>query len=152
MNLQSFRWWVMSRISLFVQATDMPFASGSLARARRGYLGFILLPPIVSAALHAAQSEFAIRAPTRIDFGGGWTDVPPYDIEQGGFVCNVAITRYATVRVRPAPNVNSAELAVVRPGDIALLQAAPPPSRIPGAAPALTSDFSLRARLGGIVA
>lgn len=37
------------------------------------------------------------RAPTRIDLGGGWTDVPPYTTEQGGFVCNVAITRYATV-------------------------------------------------------
>ena len=35
------------------------------------------------------------RAPTRIDFGGGWTDVPPYSDEAGGFVCNVAIARYA---------------------------------------------------------
>ena len=39
------------------------------------------------------------RAPTRIDFGGGWTDVPPYSDEIGGFVCNVAISRYATVTV-----------------------------------------------------
>jgi D-glycero-alpha-D-manno-heptose-7-phosphate kinase len=37
------------------------------------------------------------RAPTRIDFGGGWTDVPPYSDEQGGCVCNLAIARYATV-------------------------------------------------------
>lgn len=37
-----------------------------------------------------------MRAPVRIDFGGGWTDVPPYCEEQGGFVCNVAISRYAT--------------------------------------------------------
>jgi D-glycero-alpha-D-manno-heptose-7-phosphate kinase len=43
------------------------------------------------------------RAPTRIDFGGGWTDVPPYSDEVGGFVCNVAITRYATVTVTYAP-------------------------------------------------
>src|SRR5262244_554346 len=40
------------------------------------------------------------RAPTRIDFGGGWTDVPPYSDEVGGFVCNVAINRYATVTIR----------------------------------------------------
>jgi len=39
------------------------------------------------------------RAPTRIDFGGGWTDVPPYSDEMGGFVCNLAISRYATVTV-----------------------------------------------------
>ena len=39
------------------------------------------------------------RAPTRIDLGGGWTDVPPYDAEQGGCVCNIAISRYATVEL-----------------------------------------------------
>ncbi|MBM4195002.1 MAG: hypothetical protein FJ202_11580 [Gemmatimonadetes bacterium] len=43
------------------------------------------------------------RAPTRIDLGGGWTDVPPYPEEQGGFVCNIAIARYATVSVETAP-------------------------------------------------
>lgn len=40
------------------------------------------------------------RAPARLDFGGGWTDVPPYGEEMGGFVCNVAIARYAVIRVR----------------------------------------------------
>jgi D-glycero-alpha-D-manno-heptose-7-phosphate kinase len=40
------------------------------------------------------------RAPARIDFGGGWTDVPPYGEEMGGFVCNVAITRHAVVTLR----------------------------------------------------
>lgn len=39
------------------------------------------------------------RAPTRLDFAGGWTDVPPYADEAGGCVCNVAIARYVTVRV-----------------------------------------------------
>jgi D-glycero-alpha-D-manno-heptose-7-phosphate kinase len=43
------------------------------------------------------------RAPTRIDFGGGWTDVPPYDVEQGGCVCNLAITRHAAVNLTPHP-------------------------------------------------
>lgn len=35
------------------------------------------------------------RAPVRIDFAGGWTDVPPFSAEAGGFVVNAAITRYA---------------------------------------------------------
>jgi len=43
--------------------------------------------------------EVVVRAPTRIDLGGGWTDVPPYCDREGGFVCNVAITRYARVRL-----------------------------------------------------
>lgn len=96
-----------------------------------------------------SKTEFAIRAPTRIDFGGGWTDVPPYDIEQGGFVCNVAISRYATVRVRPASSVNSAELSVVRPSDVALLKAAARRYNIRGARLSLTSDFPVAAGLGG---
>jgi len=35
------------------------------------------------------------RAPVRIDFAGGWTDVPPFSAQVGGFVVNAAITRYA---------------------------------------------------------
>ncbi len=33
-----------------------------------------------------------VRAAARIDFGGGWTDTPPYSIECGGTVLNAAIT------------------------------------------------------------
>ena len=33
------------------------------------------------------------RAPVRVDFAGGWTDVPPFSTEVGGFVVNAAITR-----------------------------------------------------------
>ena len=41
-----------------------------------------------------------MRAPTRMDFGGGWTDVPPYAEREGGTVCAVAIARYATAKLR----------------------------------------------------
>ena len=96
--------------------------------------------------------EFAIRAPVRIDFGGGWTDVPPYDVEQGGFVCNVAIARYSTVRVRPAPHSTSLELAIVRPSDAALLKAAASRYNIRGARFSLNNDFPVAAGLGGSAA
>jgi D-glycero-alpha-D-manno-heptose-7-phosphate kinase len=35
------------------------------------------------------------RAPVRVDFAGGWTDVPPFSTEVGGFVVNACINRYA---------------------------------------------------------
>lgn len=35
------------------------------------------------------------RAPVRVDFAGGWTDVPPYSSEKGGMVVNATITLYA---------------------------------------------------------
>lgn len=44
--------------------------------------------------------ELVARAPVRIDFGGGWTDVPPYTTDHGGCVCSVAISRYARVALR----------------------------------------------------
>jgi len=49
--------------------------------------------------MNLAGRTLVASAPTRLDFGGGWTDVPPYPEERGGFVCNVAINRRATVRV-----------------------------------------------------
>jgi D-glycero-alpha-D-manno-heptose-7-phosphate kinase len=94
-------------------------------------------------------SNFAIRAPTRIDFGGGWTDVPPYDVEQGGFVCNVAIARYATVHVDAAPGTRGVELSVARPGDNALLEAAAAKYKLRETRLSLTSDFPVAAGLGG---
>ena len=33
-----------------------------------------------------------VYAAARIDFGGGWTDTPPYSIERGGTVLNAAVT------------------------------------------------------------
>jgi len=39
--------------------------------------------------------QVVAQAPVRIDFGGGWTDVPPYTVEQGGCVCNLAIAMHA---------------------------------------------------------
>ena len=94
--------------------------------------------------------SFAFRAPTRIDFGGGWTDVPPYDVEQGGFVCNVAISRYAVVRVQPALDTTSeGELAVARPSDLPLLQAVARKYDVRGVRMTLASDFPVAAGLGG---
>ena len=33
-----------------------------------------------------------VAAPVRIDFGGGWTDTPPFSLERGGAVVNAAVT------------------------------------------------------------
>ena len=91
-----------------------------------------------------------MRAPTRLDFGGGWTDVPPYDAEQGGFVCNVAIARYATVHVSATDDPAApAELAMGREGDVSLLGAVTAKYNLRGTRVSLTSDFPVAAGLGG---
>jgi D-glycero-alpha-D-manno-heptose-7-phosphate kinase len=43
------------------------------------------------------------RAPVRIDFAGGWTDVPPFADREGGAVVNIAINRYTYVSLRERP-------------------------------------------------
>jgi D-glycero-alpha-D-manno-heptose-7-phosphate kinase len=81
------------------------------------------------------------RAPARIDFGGGWTDVPPYGEEMGGFVCNLAITRRATVTLRkgetPRPRVDDLTSAAIRR------------AHLDGVAISVTTDFPPGAGLGG---
>ncbi|MBI3819635.1 MAG: hypothetical protein HY286_13150 [Planctomycetes bacterium] len=43
---------------------------------------------------------FIARAPLRVDFAGGFTDVPPFCEKDTGFVVNAAIELYAHARVR----------------------------------------------------
>jgi fucokinase len=38
-----------------------------------------------------SKEQFAAFAPVRLDFAGGWTDTPPYCLENGGAVVNVAV-------------------------------------------------------------
>lgn len=78
------------------------------------------------------------RAPTRIDFGGGWTDVPPYPERDGGYVCNVAITRHARVRFAATPGTSTDPLAAA-----ALAQA-----EMTGTL-TIESDYPMGAGLGG---
>jgi D-glycero-alpha-D-manno-heptose-7-phosphate kinase len=88
------------------------------------------------------------RAPVRIDFGGGWTDVPPYSTDEGGRVCNLAIARHAVVRVEHAPGEAPA-IVTTRGGDGALAEAAARRSGVHGVRIELKSDFPIGAGLGG---
>lgn len=91
-------------------------------------------------------SAIARRAPARLDFGGGWTDVPPYCDREGGFVCNVAITRHATVRLAPA---EATRVITSRPGDRALVEGALRHAGVDRVELALVNDFPVGAGLGG---
>ena len=86
------------------------------------------------------------RAPTRIDFGGGWTDVPPICDEIGGFVCNIAISRYATVTVvRDGEQAPTTKESV----DRAIVDAAARRFRVRDVHIDVQSDFPISAGLGG---
>jgi D-glycero-alpha-D-manno-heptose-7-phosphate kinase len=85
-----------------------------------------------------------VRAPTRIDLGGGWTDVPPYCDDEGGFVCNLAIDRYATATLGASADA-SAHSSAAGP----LIRAALRRAGLVGVDVSLESDFPLGAGLGG---
>jgi D-glycero-alpha-D-manno-heptose-7-phosphate kinase len=75
--------------------------------------------------------------------------VPPYSEREGGFVCNVAIARYATVLVAPASANDSPSLSADRSRDRPLVEAAVRRAGVTGADVALYNDFPLGAGLGG---
>jgi D-glycero-alpha-D-manno-heptose-7-phosphate kinase len=104
--------------------------------------------------MRAVPRTVIARAPTRIDFGGGWTDVPPYPETDGGFVCNVAITRYATVQIRATPATTTARdrgsaIGAQSREDDRLVAAAVGRAGVRGADVVLQSDFPIGAGLGG---
>lgn len=46
----------------------------------------------LNGAIKIAEDEVRVALPLRVNWGGGWTDTPPYCNEQGGMVLNAAIT------------------------------------------------------------
>jgi D-glycero-alpha-D-manno-heptose-7-phosphate kinase len=79
---------------------------------------------------------FRAAAPVRLDFAGGWTDVPPFSAREGGIVVSAAIRLYAHAEVRPggvglrlvAEDLGASlelpdEAALTRPSQLGLLQA-----------------------------
>jgi D-glycero-alpha-D-manno-heptose-7-phosphate kinase len=94
------------------------------------------------------RRTLSARAPTRLDFGGGWTDVDPYAHDFGAAVCSVAISRYATATVSldDAPGVDA---DLTRSADDALVSAALRSSPVPRAVASVVSDFPVGAGLGG---
>jgi D-glycero-alpha-D-manno-heptose-7-phosphate kinase len=44
---------------------------------------------------------FRAAAPVRLDFAGGWTDVPPFSQREGGVVVTAAVRLFARAEVRP---------------------------------------------------
>ena len=89
-----------------------------------------------------SRRAFDASAPTRLDFGGGWTDVPPYPEDRGGFVCNIAINRRARVHVELG--ASNAEPTTDR-----LIRAACAHAALTNARVSLDSDFPIGAGLGG---
>jgi len=94
----------------------------------------------------ARRPAIIASAPTRLDFGGGWTDVPPFPEDRGGFVCNLAIDRRATVTLHPSTDGRGHEPPLVA----AALRRAARDGPLPDAlAVELQSDFPVGAGLGG---
>ena len=93
------------------------------------------------------RNALVARAPTRIDFGGGWTDVPPYPAREGGAVCNLAIARYATATVTVAPRHADPDPSL--PESDRLVRAAVRRSPVHGVRATVSNDFPVGAGLGG---
>src|SRR6185295_4125522 len=86
------------------------------------------------------------HAPTRIDLGGGWTDVPPYCDREGGYVCNIAIDRHAIARLETSAQ---SRMSGVDASDAPLVRAAMRRTGASGIRVSLANHFPTGAGLGG---
>jgi D-glycero-alpha-D-manno-heptose-7-phosphate kinase len=79
---------------------------------------------------------YRAAAPVRLDFAGGWTDVPPFSAREGGIVVSAAIGLCAHAEIQPggeglrllAEDLGASlelpdEAALARPSQLGLLQA-----------------------------
>ena len=105
---------------------------------------------VPSRARRRAHTVAVARAPARLDFAGGWTDVPPYADEMGGCVCNLAVARYATVRVADEDDASATFRAAGRlERTPALATAALRRAGLRDLSVDVWSDFPVSAGLGG---
>lgn len=94
------------------------------------------------------MSILVARAPTRLDFGGGWTDVPPYSDERGGCVCNMAIDLHAIATVRSRLDTRDVRTGDSTPDNV-LAAAATRRAAMPDVRVDLDAEYPLGAGLGG---
>ncbi len=66
-------------------------ADGAFARLRELMVGDMALQPADPRRDLAEDQIVWSRAPVRLDLAGGWSDTPPYCLEHGGRVVNVAV-------------------------------------------------------------
>jgi galactokinase/mevalonate kinase-like predicted kinase len=62
------------------------------------------------------------RAPVRLDLAGGWTDTPPYCIEHGGHVVNVAVNLNSQPPIQVFARIASRPVIVLRSIDLGIDQ------------------------------
>src|SRR5262249_29306241 len=62
-----------------------------------------------------------VKAPVRVDFAGGPSDVAPFCVEEWGYVVNGAIDKHATIRVRRRADAR----IIVRSDDLGLEETYP---------------------------
>ena len=84
------------------------------------------------------------RAPLRLAFGGGGTDVSPYADERGGLVLNATINRYAYVTLRP----NETGVVTLRSLDYGESLSFPASDGVPEDSGAMTLACGVLRRLG----
>jgi len=90
-------------------------------------------------------TSFHASAPMRLDFAGGWTDVPPFSARDGGVVVNAAIGLRAHVEIKLGGTL--LKLVAEELGET--LECANSGGLIPGKLPLLTAALRMFPVLGG---
>src|SRR4051794_24264719 len=86
---------------------------------------------------HTPDRSTVARAPARVSFGGGGTDLAAYYEHFGGYVVSAAIARYATVVARESRDgttrIHSADYGVCQAAALGARLPVEPPLALPKA-------------------
>jgi D-glycero-alpha-D-manno-heptose-7-phosphate kinase len=89
------------------------------------------------------STPFAASAPVRLDFAGGWTDVPPFSSDEGGIVVAAALGLRVHATLRRLEPGHADEIRIVS-DDLGETAAAPSPDALPGQGPLALIAAALR--------
>ena len=77
--------------ALALMTGEKRFMNECYATIRRAILTGAVAGLKYDNSMRMMQDEVIVRLPVRVNWGGGWSDTPPYCMEHGGTVLNAAV-------------------------------------------------------------
>ena len=90
-DLEQFGRKIRIHYALALMTGEKKYVNECYATIRHAILTGAVAGLQYDAGMRMTQDEVIVRLPVRVNWGGGWSDTPPYCLEHGGTVLNAAV-------------------------------------------------------------